>query len=71
MEEAVHRWPVMSPAQPALSAQIAVPGLDMQHHCQVMPVHPFGNNLVAHEIGDAAAPPAVRRGDLAMPGARG
>jgi len=53
MEEAVHRSPVMNLAQPALSAQIAVPGLDMQHHCWVAPVHPFGNNLVAHEIGDA------------------
>jgi hypothetical protein len=31
--EAVHRWPAMNLAQPALSAQIAVPGLDMQHHC--------------------------------------
>jgi hypothetical protein len=33
MEEAVHRGAAMNLARPALSAQIAVPWLGMQHHC--------------------------------------
>ena len=49
--------PKTEAAKPAdrhsVKVHLAVPGPDMQHHCWVAPVHPFGNNLVAHEIGDA------------------